>query len=117
MNKKLAACPFCDSRINELKSRKSILFDGWVVYCLRCDCEGPMKPGREESIKAWNTRPNQPTGIEIDVKKLASVLYLQKCDHDSLSLTDTDKVMIMEEIYCEANAIAQNLKSVLKEKV
>ena len=45
---------------------------------------------------------------KMDREKLASILYLQKCDPDSLSLTDTDKVMIMEESYREADALISN---------
>lgn len=77
--------------------------------------ELPMDAGRSGYSEGWdNAVDNQgQVRLDIDREKLASILYLEKCDPQSLSLTDTDKVMIMEECYREADAIRSQLKDII----
>lgn len=54
---KLHPCPFCGS--------ENLVFDcddpgfgvqDWIVECQNCLAEGPACDGRQEAVRAWNTR-------------------------------------------------------------
>lgn len=78
----------------------------------------------EEGKRFYDLPGNQGYNVAIDdlakyelcEESLASILYLEKCDPDSASLTDTDKVMIMEESYREAREILAKIHLWIKRK-
>ena len=55
-----------------------------------------------------------PNDHEIDRDELASILYSFKCGHGSRSYTGTEKLMLIDESYCEADHIISTMPTWLK---
>jgi hypothetical protein len=50
-------CPFCCSRRVELKEIEDPSGHHFAVWCLDCECEGPLGDDVETATSLWNQRP------------------------------------------------------------
>ncbi len=50
MENKLKPCPFCGGKARHFECLE------YVVKCLDCDAEGPIRETVEAAIEAWNRR-------------------------------------------------------------
>ena len=52
----LKPCPFCEQNGDNLRPQDSDSHELHWIFCLRCECEGPVGNTPAEAIAAWNKR-------------------------------------------------------------
>lgn len=85
IKQKLKPCPFCGGIA--IVDMDEDWYWEWKVFCPKCGCDIGYFKTKEEAIKAWNKRADQPPAVGIDKQTLIEEVK-KALNRDSIGLND-----------------------------